>query len=92
MSDVLIIGYGVVGRNLARELAPLHPDIYDKYKPEYNTRVDDKRYKFAFICVDTPRTETDSCNTNEVWDALLRHEADIYYKINGDSRHNGSVR
>lgn len=38
MSKVLIIGFGTVGHNLAEELAPLHPDIYDKYKPEHNTR------------------------------------------------------
>lgn len=38
MSKVLIIGFGTVGHNLAEELAPLHPDIYDKYKPGHNTR------------------------------------------------------
>ena len=31
---VLIIGYGIVGHNLASELANLEPYIYDKYKTE----------------------------------------------------------
>ena len=35
--NVLIIGYGVVGHNLYKELQDLHPDIVDKYKPQLNT-------------------------------------------------------
>ena len=54
MSKVLIIGFGTVGHNLAEELAPLHPDIYDKYKPGHNTRDPYGGYDVAFICVDTP--------------------------------------
>ena len=54
MKKVLIIGYGTVGHNLAVELSALQPDIYDKYKPDENTRLDGERYDAAFVCVDTP--------------------------------------
>lgn len=31
---ILIVGHGVVGKNLEEELEVLHPDVTDKYKPE----------------------------------------------------------
>ena len=49
----LIIGYGIVGHNLAQEIKNLEPDVFDKYKMECNTKRDIK-YDIAFICVDTP--------------------------------------
>lgn len=33
---ILIVGHGVVGKNLEEELEVLHPDVIDKYKPEEN--------------------------------------------------------
>lgn len=75
--NVLIIGYGVVGSNLAKELAPLKPDIYDKFKPQVNTRRPIK-YDFAFICVDTPLTPMLSLDIAAVEVALKENEADIY--------------
>lgn len=74
--SVLIIGYGVVGSNLARELERLNPEIYDKYK-EIDTRTADK-YKVAFICVDTPATADSDCDTTEVKNAIMENEALIY--------------
>ena len=59
MKSVLIVGYGVVGHNLNEELAKLKADIYDKFKPEVNTR-QDKKYDFCFICVDTPYVDQDN--------------------------------
>lgn len=47
MKKVLIIGYGTVGHNLAAELSALQPDIYDKYKPDENTR-----QGVPFVCGD----------------------------------------
>ncbi len=38
MKSVLIVGYGVVSHNLAKELEKLQPDIYDKYKTELKRR------------------------------------------------------
>ena len=78
MSNVLIIGYGVVGHNLAKELEKLQPDIYDKFKPEFNTR-QDKKYAFVFICVDTPYIdENNPCDLTQVKAALTENNADIY--------------
>ena len=73
---VLIIGYGVVGSNLAKELERLKPEIYDKYK-EIDTRRADK-YRIAFICVDTPATANFDCDTTEVKNAIMENEALIY--------------
>ena len=53
---ILIVGHGVVGKNLEKELEVLHPDVIDKYKPEEN-KIEvpyGDRYDIAFICVDTP--------------------------------------
>lgn len=77
MNDVLIIGYGVVGSNLYRDIKGLGVDIYDKFKTAVNTKCKD-HYKFAFICVDTPMTETSLCNITEVENAIRENEADIY--------------
>ena len=73
----LIIGYGVVGRNLAKELERLEPDIIDKYKTEYNTKKD-IQYDFAFICVDTPLQEDYSLDIKEVRNAILENSSDVY--------------
>lgn len=77
MNNILIVGYGVVGRNLAKELSPLHPDIYDKYKPEFNTKRE-ITYDFCFICVDTPYREDCICDISEIENALLENDADLY--------------
>lgn len=73
--SVLIIGYGVVGKNLAKELEVLHPDIYD-IKFDKDERKD--HYDFAFICVDTPYTEDRFCDMSAVKTALKENNADIY--------------
>lgn len=79
MSDILIVGYGTVGHNLAEELAPLDPDVYDKFKTECNTKVDGKRYRCAFICVDTPHlSEETPCDLSQVRAALSETDADLY--------------
>jgi len=78
MSSVLIVGYGVVGHNLAKELEKLKPDIYDKYKTEFNTKRDIK-YNFCFICVDTPYIdEKNPCDITAVKEALEENDAEIY--------------
>ena len=51
--NILIVGYGVVGKNLTNEIIKLKPDIFDKYKKEFNSKRKIK-YDIAFICVDTP--------------------------------------
>lgn len=78
MSNVLIIGYGVVGRNLKKELSALSPDVYDKYRQGDNT-AESKRYKAAFVCVPAPYYGRDKpCDTSEVEAAIAEHDADLY--------------
>ena len=76
MPTILITGYGVVGHNLAAELAPLHPLIYDKYKPPYTT-YPSVPIDVEFICVNTPRTETEACDRTEVYNALRQTTAKV---------------
>ena len=52
---IIIVGYGIVGSNLAKEIKKLKPEIYDKYK-QIDTRTH-KNYNIAFVCVDTPINE-----------------------------------
>lgn len=78
MSSVLIVGYGVVGHNLVKELEKLSPDIYDKYKTDYNTKKGIK-YNFCFICVDTPFMGIDNlCDLTQVKEVLKENNAEIY--------------
>ena len=75
---VLIIGYGVVGANLYREIHPLIPSVYDKYKNfgiSYDSSI---WYDVAFICVDTPLTEDNSLDTTEVVNAIKDNDAEVY--------------
>jgi glycosyltransferase involved in cell wall biosynthesis len=74
---VLVIGNGVVGGNLAREIHPLNPVIYDKYKG-IDERVAGVRYSVAFVCVDTPRTKESACDTSEVVNAITENDADVF--------------
>ena len=78
MSDVLMIGYGVVGKNLQKELFALNPDIYDKYCPQYN-RLSRNRYDLAFVCVPAPYDkERGARDLTEVKAAIAEHDADLY--------------
>lgn len=76
--SVLIVGYGNIGYYLSTELSKLKPDIYDKYKTEFNTKRPIK-YDFAFICVDTPRIDANTpCDISAVKDAIQENDAKIY--------------
>lgn len=75
--DVLIVGYGVVGKNLAKELEVLQPDIYDIKFVDYEDRRK-SHYDFCFICVDTPHTKEHPCDITQVKNAIRDNNADIY--------------
>jgi UDPglucose 6-dehydrogenase len=78
MKSVLIVGYGTVGHNLEAEIKKVKPHIYDKYKTQSNTK-ENKKYDFAFICVDTPYiSEEVPCDTKEVINAIKENDATIY--------------
>lgn len=74
--SVLIIGNGVVGNNLRKELEVLNPEYVDKYKKQ-DTRTKNK-YDIAFVCVDTPKTDAVNCDCNEVRNAIRENDAEIY--------------
>jgi len=76
-NKILIIGYGIVGHNLAQEIKNLQPDIFDKYKIENNTK-QDIQYNIAFICVDTPLLPNYQLDITEVKNAILENESEIY--------------
>ena len=76
-TDTLIVGYGVVGKNLEKELKFLDPDIYDKYN-NYYWIPKIKKYKITFICVPTPKIDNEDCDISEVKNAILENEAEIY--------------
>lgn len=86
MSDVLIIGYGVVGKDMGR-IFP-EADIYDPAEgyssdvtvdvttfgdtePQHR-RVADQHWRVGFICVPTPMNEDGSANTSIVESAARR--------------------
>lgn len=75
MGKALIVGYGVVGRNLYRELGALDLSVNDKYKGIGGCG---GRYDVAFVCVDTPRTDSSACDTSEVWNAVEENDAGVY--------------
>lgn len=78
MPNILIVGYGNVGKNLKKEWGVLPIDTYDKYKPETNTKRNIK-YDIAVICVDTPYVSCDNvCEVSEVKNAIMENDADIY--------------
>ena len=76
--SVLIIGNGIVGHNLREEFRELHPEVFDKFKPEENTSTSDY-HDFAFICVPTDyKGEENPCDITEVRNAILENDAGIY--------------
>ena len=75
--SVLIIGYGVVGRNLANELKELHPDIVDKYNKGVNT-IRNMHYDVGFVCVDTPLMKDKLLDITEVENAINEYDCEIY--------------
>ena len=78
MQDTLIIGHGLVGSHLHQEIQKVNPEVYDKYKEPYTVKKD-KKYDFAFICVNTPYIdENNVCDISSVEEALVTNEADIY--------------
>lgn len=67
----LIVGYGITGNNVARELhrGVIPYDIYDKKFEEFKHVFDE--YDFIFICVDTPYIDKDHpCDVSAVEDVI----------------------
>jgi len=77
MNKVLIIGYGIVGQNLACELERLEPKVVDKYKEIGCSQTLNTQYDLAFVCVDTP-LKGDTLDITEVENALVENNSKIY--------------
>lgn len=73
-SRVLIIGCGVVGGNLGRELSALSPDRCDKYK---GIQKEHGRHEVGFVCVDTPLVGG-TLDYTEVANAIEENDCDLY--------------
>ena len=73
-NKILIIGYGVVGKNLEKELEKMDPDICDKYQ---NIHSKQPYHDFGFICVNTP-LRNNALDISEVKAAILENECGIY--------------
>lgn len=74
--NVLIIGYGIVGKNLYKELEYIKPDIVDKYKQGVNT-IKNIQYDLGFICVDTP-LKNNTLDITEVINCLNEYNCKIF--------------
>lgn len=72
---ILIIGYGVVGHNLERDIKKLNPDIVDIYK---NVEKHFSKHHIGFVCVDTPIIDNYDLDTKEVENAINQNDCDIY--------------
>lgn len=75
-NDILIVGYGNIGKHMYKEFEKFHPDIYDPNIAGYNSKKN-KKYKFAFICVPTDKRENGECDTSIVEQAVKETNSDI---------------
>lgn len=76
-SKCLIIGYGVVGHNLAEEIKKLQPDIVDKYKDGVPKK-SEGYYDIGFICVNTPLMDNGFLDCSEVRNTIYENDCDLY--------------
>jgi len=74
--NLLIVGYGNIGRHIYDELKLLSPKIYDPNFEEYNKIPNDK-FDVAFICVPTNSLNDGSCDISIVNESIKVIQADI---------------
>lgn len=75
-NNILIVGYGNIGKHIHAELAGLDIDIRDPYIPEYNNFTANS-YNFAFICVPTEMLEDGSTDISQVENAVRYTKASL---------------
>lgn len=63
--NILIIGYGNIGKHIYNELNPLKPCIYDPNNPRFS-KYPNKQIDIAFICVPTDSLPDGSCDLSIV--------------------------
>ena len=81
MNNILVVGMGVTGKNVIKELKKLNPDTYDiKHKRNKLNNIHNN-YDFIFICVDTPQTKKTFCDLTAVKEVITRWKP--YLKADG---------
>lgn len=74
--NILIVGYGNIGKHIYHEFRLLNPDIYDINISGYNHK-QETHYDVAFICVPTDKLEDYSCDTSVVESAVRETDAEL---------------
>jgi len=83
MTNILICGYGNIGRHLYKELEIgkeyfSNISIFDKYNEKYNNMsILQRYYDFAFICVPTDNNDKGECDISEVIWTIQNIKAEI---------------
>ena len=74
-TKTLIVGYGITGKNLEKEIAPLHPDLSDIKQPSLFKKRKYDTYDIIFICVDTPYLNPDTpCDLSAVRSVIIDYK------------------
>lgn len=81
MSNILVVGMGVTGKNVEKELKKLTPDTYDIKNKRNKLKNIQNNYDFIFICVDTPQTEKSFCDLTAIKKVITQWKP--YLKADG---------
>ncbi len=74
-TKTLIVGYGITGKNLEKEIAPLYPDLSDIKQPSLFKKRKYDTYDIIFICVDTPYLNPDTpCDLSAVRSVIIDYK------------------
>ncbi|MEI3535580.1 MAG: hypothetical protein V8R16_02215 [Bacilli bacterium] len=76
MKNILIVGYGNIGKHIEKEFKSFKPDIYDPFKENFNKKIN-KLYDFAFICVPTDKKDNGECDISIVEQAISETNSKI---------------
>ena len=76
MTNVLILGYGNIGKHIYDELKTMNPYIYDPNIPQYNN-YPKINIDIAFVCVPTDSQADGSCDTSIVEKTIKKCNAEI---------------
>lgn len=65
---ILIVGYGITGKNLHKEISVLNPDVTDiTFTDKYLGEKKHESYDLIFVCVDTPYVnEKNPCDVSAI--------------------------
>ena len=76
--NILIVGYGNIGKHIHKEFEILKPEIYDiNIREHCDMSIIDNLYDAAFICVPTESLNDGSCDVSIVYKSVMKINADI---------------